>query len=457
MGIAHQFDEPKSQRSAGSSYIPAKTGVYRWFVVFVMGAVFALMTIDRQVMPVLQVPIQHELKLTDTQLGLLTGLAYALFYATMALPLARIAERVNRVGMVSICIAVWSLMTSLSGMSASFFMLFLARMGVGFGEACCYPVSASVIADYFEKETRPFALALYSIGLSVGGMAGPALGGILSYYYGWRYAFLILGVVGLIAAPLVFLAVRHPKRGALDEDSAVTLRKNPPSFIRCLYIFWRTPSYRYLVIAIGIHAMVLGGLQVWVAPYLFRMFHVSLAQLGVFVGLLMGGGGILGNLLAGYLVGKLGRVDPRWYAFVPAIASALTIPIGIAEFTVPSLTLAIGAGVLAVFFMSVFAPPTVALTQSLLVPQMRTTAASITLLTTSLMSSFGPLLVGYVSDRFIQHGFNNAQSVRYGVVGMALLEIVAVVAFLLCAANLRADFTRDRSRDAGEPDPVGGP
>ena len=455
MGIAQNIDPPGNQPAKASGYIPAKTGTYRWFVVFVMGAVFALMTIDRQVMPVLQVPIQHELKLSDTQLGLLTGLAYALFYAIMALPLARIAERVNRVGMVSVCIAVWSLMTSFSGLSANFLMLFLARMGVGFGEAGCYPVSASLIADYFEKETRPFALALYSIGLSVGGMAGPALGGILSYYYGWREAFLILGIGGLIAAPLVSFLVRDPQRGAMDEDSALTLRKKPPSFFRCLYIFWRTPSYRYLVIAIGVHTLVMGGLQVWVAPYLFRMFHVSLAQLGVFVGLLMGGGGILGNLLAGYLVGKLGRTDPRWYAFVPAIACAFLIPVALYEFTVPSLTLAIGAGVAAVFLMSVFAPPTVALTQSLLVPQMRTTAASITLLTTSLMSSFGPLVVGLASDRLVRHGFNNAQSLRWGVMSLTLLEVVAIGAYFLCAANLRADFSRDRSGDAGEPDAAG--
>ena len=437
-----------------SQYIPAKSGSYRWFVVFVMGAAFALMTIDRQVMAVLQVPIQHELHFSDTQLGLLTGLAYALFYATMALPLARIAEHVNRVGMVAACIALWSLMTSFSGMSANFFMLFLSRMGVGFGEAGCYPTSASLIADYFEKERRPLALGLYSVGLSVGGMAGPALAGTLSYYYGWRDAFIFLGIAGVVAAPILFLVVRDPKRGATDEDAELTLRKKPPSFLRCLYIFWRTPSYFYLVVAIGIHAMVLGGLQVWIAPYLSRMFHVSLAQLGLLIGLLMGGGGILGNLTAGYLVGRLGRIDPKWYALVPAVASAAVIPIGICEFYVPNLTLSIGAGVLATYAMAVFAPPTVALTQSLLVPQMRTTAASITLLVTSLMSSFGPLAVGIISDHLIHRGFDNVVSLRWGVIGMASLEVFSVLAFLRCAANLAADFRRDRSGDAGAPDPI---
>ncbi len=431
-----------------SNYVPAKSGRYRWFVVFVMGLVFAVMTVDRQVMQVLQVPIQHDLKLTDTQLGFLTGLAYVLFYATMALPLARIAERVNRVGMVAVCMSVWSLMTCLSGLSANFIMLFLSRMGVGFGEAGCYPVSASLVADYFEKDRRPLALALYAIGLGVGGMAGPAFAGTLAFYYGWRDAFIFLGAAGIVLAPLVFILVRDPKRGALDDDSATTLRAKPPSFLRCLQIYWRTPSYFYLVVAIGIHTLVQGGAQGWIAPYLSRRFHVSIAELGLLIGLLMGGGGVLGNLASGFLVGRLGRTDPRWYAIVPAVASALIIPAVILEFSVPNLSLAIGCGVIAVFCMLVFAPPTVALTQTLLVPQMRTTAASITLLTTSLMSASGPLAVGVVSDRLMHHGFDNVLSLRYGAIGLVMLEVFAVAAFWKCATSLPGDFTRDRSGDA---------
>jgi len=400
------------------------------------------------------VAIQHDLHLTDTELGLLTGLAYALFYGTMALPLARIAERVNRVGMVAVCMAAWSAMTVLSGMASSFVTLFLARMGVGFGEAGCYPTSASLIADYFEKHRRPFALALYAIGLSVGGMAGPAFAGTLAYYYGWREAFVFLGAGGILLAPLVFLFVRDPKRGALDEDSAVTLRAKPPGIFRCLQVYWRTPSYFYLVLAGGVHALVQGGAQGWLAPYLSRRFHISIAELGLLIGLLLGGGGLLGNLTSGYLVGRLGRADPRWYALVPAIASAIIIPAVIFEFSVPSLSLAMVFGVITVFCMLVFAPPTVALTQSLLVPQMRTTAASITLMMTSLMGALGPLIVGLGSDRLMHLGFDNVESLRYSAIGMVLLEAVAIIMFLRCAANLSADFARDRSGDAGLPDAV---
>jgi len=435
-----------------SSYIPAKSGPYRWYIVGVMCSVYALMAIDRDVMRVLQVPIQKSLNLTDTELGLLTGIAYALFYATMAIPLARIAEHVNRSRMIAICVGIWSTMTCLCGVAASFPLLFLCRVGVGFGEAGSYPVSSSVVGDYFPKGERALALAVFAIGLSLGGIIGPALAGTLSFYFGWRQAFIALGVAGLVWVPLVLLTVRDPKRGALDDDGDKTLRATPPNFARCLTIMWRTKSFRYMIVAVGLHAGVWGGLAAWTAPYLSRMFHFTLAELGILIGLLLGGGGMLGNLASGFACDRLGRRDPRWFGFIPGIASIMVIPFGLLEFYLGNSTLALAAGVITIFWLTVFAPPNITLTQNLMVPQMRATAASISLLATSLMGSAGPFLVGFVSDYSLRHGADNIQSVRYGIVLLLAIEVIAAIYFWKCASHLPADFVRDRSLDAGEPD-----
>jgi predicted MFS family arabinose efflux permease len=435
-----------------SGYIPARSGPYRWYIVAVMCSVYALMAIDRDVMRVLQVPIQKSLNLTDTELGLLTGIAYALFYATMAIPVARVAEHVNRSRMIAVCIGIWSTMTCFCGLAASFPLLFLCRVAVGFGEAGTYPISSSVAADYFPKSERALALAVFAIGLSLGGIIGPALAGTLSYYFGWRQAFIALGLVGLVWVPLVLFTVRDPKRGALDDDADKTLRATPPSFLRCLTIMWRTKSFRYMIYAVGLHAGVWGGLAAWTAPYLSRMFHFTLAELGILIGLLLGGGGMLGNLASGFACDRLGRRDPRWFAFIPGIASLLVIPFGLLQFYLGNSTLAIAAGVVTIFWLTVFAPPNITLTQNLMVPQMRATAASISLLATSLLGSAGPFVVGFVSDYAFRRGADNVQSVRYGIVVLLAVEIVAAFYFWKCATHLRADFIRDRSLDAGEPD-----
>ena len=204
---------------------------YRWYVLIMLAVMYAFSIMDRQILSILLEDIRAEFVLTDLQLGLLSGVAFALFYATLGIPIARLADRFNRVSIISAAVALWSVMTALCGAASSFWYLFLARVGVGVGEAGGNPPAHSVISDYFNKDERSFALSVYTSGAALGLLLGLVTGGFVAEYYGWRWAFVCAGVPGLALALLLKLTVREPVRGGLEEGNNSSSRMMSP--------FWR--------------------------------------------------------------------------------------------------------------------------------------------------------------------------------------------------------------------------
>ena len=241
-----------------------KKSIYRWYVLGVLALTYAFSFMDRQIVSILLEDLRLEFALSDTQLGLLSGLAFALFYATLGIPIARLADRYNRINIISTAVAVWSIMTALCGSATSFVQLFLARVGVGIGEAGGGPPSHSTIADYFGPSERSFAISIYSLGATIGALMGLIMGGYVAEHYGWRMAFFVAGVPGLALAILVKLTVREPKRGAMDDPSAKP-KEAPPrdSMIQSARSLFSNAIYRRVNVAHMLAVFVGYGLVSW--------------------------------------------------------------------------------------------------------------------------------------------------------------------------------------------------
>ena len=295
------------------------TPTYRWYVLFVLTLGYIFNFIDRQVMTILLEPIKTEFGATDTQMGLLTGLAFALFYATLGVPMARLADRWSRRNVLSISMAVWSGMTALCATASSFGQLALYRIGVGVGEAGGTPPSQSLLADYFPPEQRSLAQGVLASGTNIAVLVGLVGGALLADAYGWRNVFWIFGLPGIALAVLIRLTVREPlrEREEVPEDSSlwVAIRR-----IAAL------PAFPAIALGVGMTAVAGYGLGVWSPSFMIRVHGLSLVEAGLYLGLIGVFGGILGTLTSAVLVDRLAQRDARWQLRLPMIGVLISIP-----------------------------------------------------------------------------------------------------------------------------------
>ena len=290
--------------------------------------------IDRTIVATIGQAIKVDLKLTDTQLGLLNGLSFAILYTILGVPIARLAERFNRVSIISLAMVVWSGFTMACGLAGSFATLLLLRVGVGVGEAGCSPPAHSLISDYFEPKRRASALSVYALGIPIGAMIGAALGGFLAKTFGWRIAFMVVGAPGVIAALVIKLIVREPPRGHSDDSASKVAVQ---SELRELWAVTRTLFGRWpaLNIMLGVTLVSFAGYGVgaFAPPYFNRAFGLDYATVGLIFGLIGGGSAALGTIIGGVVSDRLARRGARWYALTPAIGVALSLPISIAAYS----------------------------------------------------------------------------------------------------------------------------
>ncbi|MEJ5979168.1 MFS transporter [Novosphingobium sp. PS1R-30] len=363
-------------------------------VVAMLAGAYSLNFLDRQLLSILAEPVKADLGLTDTQLGLLSGLAFAVFYTLFGIPVAWLADRSNRVRIIVVACALWSLFTGACGFAQNFTQLAIARIGVGVGEAGGSPPSYSIIADYFPPERRGGALALYSLGVPIGTTAGAALGGWIASAYGWRAAFMAIGVLGLCYALALLLVVREPQRGRLDAGPVETV-----PIATTLRLFLTDATLRTTTFAAAISAFIGYAMLSWTPAMLMRTKGMALSDLAIYYSLVSGIAAAIGTLASGFLIDRLGERDRRMYGLVPAAAFIVSVPFYIAGVHADTWQWALVFLSVPFAFYASYLPPALAIVQNSVAPAQRSTASAFLLFILGIVGlGGGPLFIGAVSD-----------------------------------------------------------
>jgi predicted MFS family arabinose efflux permease len=411
-----------------------------WYALGILFLVFFCNYVDRSVLSILQVPIKKALGLSDSQLGLLAGLAFTLFYATAALPIARLSDRFPRTWVLAGSLALWSVMTVCCGFATSFASLLAYRVGVAAGEGGGAPPSVSLITDYFSPEKRGTALGFYLASAPVGGMVGFAAGGWLNSALGWREAFFWVGGLGMLLLPLLLFTLREPVRG---RDRYAIDDAQPPAFWRSVRILWEIKTFRYAAFGSAAALFLQFAFTAWSASFYTRAFHMPLSRVAGPLALVIGVGGVTGALGGGFLSDRLGRKWVQAYMLVPAAAMVLVIPFGLAQLLVPKFAVSVALEVFTVMMMYVYVAPHVAMSQRIVPPVMRAFAqACQTLVVVVLGGGLGPMVVGMASDRFLAHGGD--QSLRWALAASLLAAPLGLISFLMANASVAADVAAAR-------------
>src|SRR5688500_17978781 len=331
--------------------------------------------IDRQIIGILAVPIKAELQLSDTQLSLMGGIAFALFYSGIAIPIAWLADRKSRVNIIATSVALWSAFTAICGLAQNFWHLFLARMGVGIGEAGGVAPSYALISDFYPKERRARALALFSLGIPIGSALGVFFGGWIASHLDWRSAFLIVGLAGLPAALLVKFGVPEPVRGGFDTADGQASEPAPP-FPVVAATLARTPSFWLLSFGAASGSILGYGLIFWLPSFFKRSFDLPLEQVGWFYGSIVLVGGVAGTWLGGWIGDRTGPDRPASYALIPAICFCITAPCFALGLFAPNLWVAWALFTVGQATALAWLGPVITAVQHIVTPNMRATASA---------------------------------------------------------------------------------
>ncbi len=417
------------------------TKSYRQYVLGVLLFVYIFNFIDRQIMAILAQSVKTDLGLTDLQIGLLSGLAFGIFYATLGIPIARLADKHNRVNIITICLTIWSAMTAVSGLAQNFWQMLIARIGVGIGEAGGSPPSHSLLADYFPANERASALGIYAIGVPVGILFGNLLGGWINEFFGWRNAFLVVGIPGILLAIVLKMTVKEPPRG-LSETSARAVEHVP--FLQVLETMWGFKSFRQLSLGAATQAFVGYGAIAWMPAYLIRTHGMSSGEVGTALGLIIGVAGGAGAFLGGYLADRYGTKDIRWQMWIPAIGFLVATPVSVLMFSIDYLWVILVLYIIPAFAVNLYSGPTFAMTQSLAPLAMRASASALLLFIINIIGLvFGPTTVGFLSDIF-QSSFAmpDTESLRWALILCSLVYLISVYNYTQAAKHLRADLAK---------------
>lgn len=423
----------------------AATRGYRAYVLALLVAVGVAGWVDRNVFAALLQSIKLDLALSDTELGLLGGVAFGVFYATVGLPVAWLADRYERRSLIAAALGLWSVMTAACGIAGGFAALFVARIGVGVGEAGGSPPSQSLVADYFGPERRARALGIFYLQIPLGFVVGYLCGGWLDGLVGWRLTFVLVGLPGVALAILVRLSLREPPRG--HSEGATSAVTETPTLAATIRFFLEQPPLRYLPLAGAVHGIGAFAAALWLPAYLMRTFAVTSATAGAWLAIAYGCGGAVGVLCGGQLADALVRVtrDARWYARGCAVVIIAALPCTMLVYLTDRPALAIAALVIATLFGHMFLGPVAALLQNLAGLRRRATAAAFYLFLVNLVSmGVGPVIVGFASDRLGATLGNDA--LRYAL--LAVVTVTSVLAsclFLLAARNVPRDLKHARA------------
>jgi MFS family permease len=433
---------PREPLSAGPA--PGASSAYAHYVLGLLLVAYVFNFVDRNLLAALLEPIQQELAVSDTKMGLLIGTTFALFYTVLGIPIARLADLGNRSLVLAAGLALWSGMTALSGLARGFGELALARVGVGVGEAAGSPTSHSLISDYFPPRRRARALSIYATGNYLGLLVAQVAGTWVAATYSWRVALVAAGLPGLFLALLVQLTVREPARGQNEargpEVPAASLRE-------ALRFLSRQRSYTYLNAAGAFSALLGYGFGHWGTAYLMRVHDMALAQAGGWIGVIAVLGGASGALLSGVLVDRLARRDARWYLWMPGVSALVTFPFS-AAFALGSQAVALSAFGVHAFLHALYVGPMYAAMQGVAPLRMRALVVAIHMLIVNLIGlGLGPVLVGLLNDAL--RGSLGQEGIRYSLLAVSFAGPIAGVLFLAGARSLRQDL-----RAAGSP---GGP
>ncbi|HEY2358130.1 MAG TPA: MFS transporter [Phenylobacterium sp.] len=418
---------------------PKAGASYRYLVVGLLAVVYTFNFMDRQILSTLAEPIRKDLGLSDTALGALGGLTFALFYTTFGIPVAWLSDRFKRVWIMATACGIWSIFTASCGLATNFTQLALSRMMVGIGEAGGSPPSYSLISDYFPAKERGKGLALYSLGVPLGTMLGVALGAGVAAAYGWRVAFFVVGLPGVLLALIMLLVVREPKRGGLDEVAlgADAHAPAPPAF-RVIADFFANRTLLCTAIACGLSAFVGYGMLNFNAPLLMRVKGMTLKEVSLYYSLVVGVTGVIGTFTSGWLADKLSQIDRRWYSWIPAIAFTLTIPALAGLIWAPTWQIALLFVAIPALLNNMYLAPALAVVQNAVPPGQRTMAGAILLFVLNLVGlGGGPIFLGHVSDLAKPHYGNSSLLVAYA--SLAPVIVIAIIAHLVTANSIARD------------------
>ncbi|MEO1134973.1 MAG: MFS transporter [Pseudomonadota bacterium] len=430
--------EPQREPAAQDPSKEKSTDRYSYYVLGVLTLVYTFNFIDRQIIAILSPAIKEDLGLSDSTLGLLKGLAFALLYTTLGIPIAWLADRWNRVNIVAISLAVWSGFTALSGFAANAIQLTLARVGVGIGEAGGSPPSHSLISDYFPKEKRSSALAIYSLGIPFGQMFAFLAGGWVLQNLGWRNAFFVVGIPGVLLAIVMKLTVKEPIRGAQDADGAAAPIKFKDGLKQLLTI----PTYWGVIAAVTLASFTGYGTAMWIVDFYRRTYELTYMEITVPLGILNGVVYGIGTYAGGALTDRLGRKDKGAYAWLPGVGMLLTIPVGWASVWAPTPFWAFFWSAPFLLGLGFYLGPSFSLVQTLAPVKLRAFATAFFFFILNLIAlGFGPLWVGALSDMFAGQ-YGEVTGLRIALTTLGASSLLAALAFFWTARKLPADWAK---------------
>ncbi len=411
---------------------------YRAYVLGMLVVVYVFNFLDRQIVTILAEPIKVDLGLNDTQIGLMTGLAFAIFYTVLGIPIARLADRANRVSIISAALVIWSGMTALCGMAQNFTQMLAARIGVGVGEAGCSPPAHSLIADYFPPEKRASALSIYALGIPIGSILGLLAGGWIAEYWGWRTAFFVVGIPGILLAVVVKMTIREPLRG-MSDTKPTDATQAQPALGETLKTLVANKTMLHLAMGGALTSFVGYGLGQWMPAFFIRIHGMGIAETATYFGLVLGVASAIGTFLGGNLADRLANRDRRMYAWLPAAGVLLAFPFYVVAMVNNNPYVAIAILVAPSLLNSLWLGPAFGTIQNLAPMRMRALASAAVLFVLNIIGlGLGPFLVGVLSD--LLAGPFGQDSLRYAILIATAAYFWAGAHFLLAGRSIRQDL-----------------
>lgn len=414
---------------------------YSYYVLALLFVVYVFNFIDRQVLAILLESIKEDLGASDTEMGFLSGFAFALFYTFAGIPIARWADRSSRRSIIALGLGVWSAMTAASGLAGNFVQLALARVGVGVGEAAGSPPAHSLISDYFPPVRRATALSIYAMGVYVGAMLAYLGGGLMVRYFDWRTAFFAVGLPGIPLALLVRFTIRELPRG-FSEGGRRDMESS--SFGEVVRFLVARRSFLYIVAGASCASLSGYGILAWGPAFLGRVHGMESVQIGTWLGLSIGIAGSIGAYAGGVVADRLGAADARWYMYLSAIVNVASVPFAVAFLLFDDTVLALLSFIPFYVLANMYIGPMLSMTQGLVQLRMRATASAILLFVLNLIGlGMGPFLVGFLNDHLAAE--LGGQAIRYSLLSVAFMGLVAGLFFWRASRTLLGDLAaRDR-------------
>ena len=427
-------DSTSATESANNPYASTKAAYY---ALGILTIVYSINFIDRQLLSILQESIKADLVLSDAQLGLLTGFAFAVFYTFAGLPIASLADRSNRRNIVAISLTIWSGMTAISGLAQNYWQLLAARVGVGIGEAGGSPPSHSMISDIFPPEKRASAIGFYSTGISIGILFGFLFGGWLNEFFGWRVAFFVVGIPGVLLALVLYLTVPEPVRG-LAENKASSGEN--PSMMTVFKVLLSRRSFLFMALGAAMNAFAGYSTANWVASFMIRTHQMPTGELGTWLALIIGLGGAIGVFGSGVLADNLGKKDKRWYMWVPVYAAAISVPFQIATYWVDGPYAALMCMTIPSILANAYLGATIASVHGMVGLRMRAVSSALLFFILNIIGlGMGPTTVGLVSDSLVDQ--HDVDSLRYAMMYIVPSSMfISGALYVLASRYIREDL-----------------